>query len=229
MSCFRFPESRNLNSAVRELTTLLYFDRFKGAAVCILASAVLYGLCDDLSSHYIRGILTRVSWKQYAFAKAAAVFAVVFVFVECGFLLFLLVMGAFMPVTEMAEYQTESMYSLYLPLVRFPVLYSLVLGVLFSCFCSMHCMVGLAVLVWVPNRFVATCIPFLSMYLQLALTNVLPVHFRFLSLSSGVQVLSVPSLAVNFTYCCGIMIFTALLPAGIFVYCVKRRKENGSF
>ena len=131
-----------------------------------------------------------------------------------------------MRISEPEEFITPAAYTVYVDLVPYPPLYAVTVGFLFGLFCFVLIMNGLALTVWIPSRFIASGIPFISIYVLFDLTNHLPPWLSVLSLSSGMQIFRNGSFALNYGYCCLFFLAAAAIPVVLYCVSLKRKLRN---
>ena len=200
--------------SLEKLMELLIFDRFKAAVIVLLSAVYTFGLCDDRNSSYDRLILFRCRPGEYLLSKLISNAIGVVSAVCISFVLFSIVLLPIMPLVG-----GDGMTG--------PLVYSILVGLLFGLFAVSVTSFGILAVSIFPNRYVGIAASFVAFYVIYAFTGSFPFSVNVWYLSSGVQVLNVNGFAVNYFYAIGIMLLFCMVPWCLCFWAMKRRKHEG--
>ena len=108
-----------------------------------------------------------------------------------------------------------------------PLVYSILVGLLFGLFAVSVTSFGILAVSIFPNRYVGIAASFVAFYVIYAFAGSFPFSVNVWYLSSGVQVLNVNGFAVNYFYAIGIMLLFCMVPWCLCFWAMKRRKHEG--
>ncbi|MCI6676540.1 MAG: hypothetical protein MSG78_06540 [Clostridiales bacterium] len=227
-SIIKFDLPRESFSSVRELMTLLNFDRFKTVMIVLLAGIYSASYCEDWNHRYFRLILSRSNLKTYALSRVLVTMISVVLATILGFFLYILVISPIMGIA--LNEQDVSWYNAYQSLaLRFPLAFALILGWNFGLCGAFLSIFGLWMSVKQPSGFVAIGAPFLLFYFLYAISLILPGFLSFNTITSNPSVAFVENPILSFAYNTGILFMLIIAAAIGFYYSLRKRWKNGLF
>jgi hypothetical protein len=222
----RWHEQREMFSSIQNIEMLLMFDRCKTLLLIVLVILCCSGFIQDLQHHYIRCILSRVSFRSYARSMTAAVVINCVCAVSMAFLLIALVLLPLMVIVVPPEFSIAAEAYQSLAEGPFAPLYLILMGANFGMAASVLVLVGLWISVWIPNLYIAAGSSVLVFYLLYAFSWWLPYFLDFDRLSSSVQVSILPpwiELPYHFLF----FSLLILLTGGGFYHSFRKKVLNG--
>ena len=213
-----------------KLMEILIFDRFKALVILLLSGAVSYTVSDDLSSHFVRTVLGKVTVSEYVTVKLTVNVISVISALLVSFSLFcifgkvVLGMPFFSKLTSGA-----GNFGFYASLISdVPWLYIPLSAILFGLFAVAMTTFGMAVSALYPGRYLAYTFPFGLFYLMHSFSATFPKPLSFWYICSGVQVLPVNGFLLNYMYGVGVFVCLTLIGAFLLYHNMRRRFANGN-
>ena len=213
-----------------KMMEILIFDRFKALMILLLSGVVSYTLSDDLSSHFIRTVLEKVTVSEYVTVKllvnAISVIAILLISFSLFFFFGRLVLG--MPSFSLYSTGADNFGYYAVLITHVPWLYVPLSAILFGLFASAMTTFGMAVSALYPGRYLAYAFPFGLFYLMHSFSTTFPKPLSFWYICSGVQVLPVNGFILNYMYGVGVFICLILASAIFLYHNMQRRFTNGN-
>lgn len=220
------------NGAIEILFELLYFDRFKGVLITLLATICSYVISDEISTGFCDHVFVReVGIQRYMASKLLVNAISVVCFCILSFTLFVISLSHFFPMSGHKDYIFVGYYSdIYKADTYWLV--AVLAGLQFGLAGLFLIQIGIMVSVLLPRKVISIAIPYIIysfLYTLHGDTLNIPGWLDYFLLSSCWEVLPVHSFLPNFV-CSNLMLLTSVLLTGfVCIWLAQRRHANGYF
>lgn len=211
-----------------EVSTLYVIDIIIGLSVakklillCSSFSAVT-GFCQDWNSKYIQFLIIRKGINRYIVSKILVCFISTFIVSFAGIMTFCIGYTIKSPIYSLED-EVEPWG--YIGGNKIPVLYLLVIVLIFSMSCAVWSVIGLTISSYIPNKFVALISPIVASYIIEGLSYSLPSCINMNYLSKASVAFDIPK-ELKFMYILLVFVAITIIAGLLFRKQVKRRLGN---
>lgn len=210
-------------SIIQRVDNFLDLDVYRKAITIFAALPFTSNFADEWKSNITNYCLTRRGIKKYTASNIllCAVISIVTVFV--GMILFVLVLSPFIPFHRPSQNTHIFPYGELLD--NGPQwLYITARIFIFSCSCSVWCVMGLMLSAFLPNKYVAICSPLVASYVVERITIQFPAEFNLwpLSLSNAM----IKNSTFTFIYTLTLFALISAVCGVIFYVVLRKRVQN---
>ena len=199
---------------------MLHLGLFKKVMVFFSAIPFVTVFCQDYNSGYIKSLILRGGERSYAWSNVIVCALSGFTAIFLGMLSYFCILSFFCPAQP---YQVTGVYSNVAS--NSPVLFFMIISVVFSLYATMWSVVGLTLSSILPDNYVALGSPLIFGYILEELTFGFPSFINLYDLSHNVGLFKQSPL-LNFLYTIGVFILIIAIAGCVFSYFVKRRSRN---
>lgn len=227
-----YGKKEGVYEAAEVLFELLYFDRFKGVLITLLAAVCSYVISDEIRTGFCDHVFDRgIGICRYMASKLLVNAISVLGFCIFSFTLFVISLNTVYPVSGQKSYVYVGYFSDIYQADTYWFVAALA-GLQFGLAALFLIQIGIMVSVFFPQKVISIAIPYIVysfLYTLHGGTLIIPGWLDYFLLSSCWEVLSVHSFFPNFICSILILLTSVLLTGFLCTWLAGRRHENGYF
>ena len=226
-TAFEYPDFK-MFSSLKQIETLLIFDRYKAVMVAVLAGACGCGITSDIRTNRIREIACRITLGQYLRMKLLSILGIC-VFATClGFLFAVVILRPVIPFRIPAGSTAAAGAFEGIAKGNMAFLYLFLIGANFALSASIPIIAGIILSLYFPSIYVSAGGAVITFYVFYSFSLFLPPEYCYSDLSSGMHIPYGIGIWEGVVWHLGYWAVLIGCIWGILCTIIKRRYKNGN-
>lgn len=214
------------DSVSYHMQIFLNLAQYRNCLILLSALPFAANFADEWNSGVVKECIVRKSVKKYAVHNLLFCWFSAFIAVFLGLWLFMCIDSLFVPWSDINLNPSYTIFEEYLRNGQGEI-WLFFASIIYASSCACWSVMGMLLSVFLPNKYVAICMPLIACYFILRITRMAPnwVNLHHISLSNFPYEYF-NSHFLGFLYCVGIYAAIAAACGAVFCFALKRKVQN---